>query len=162
DLFEKELIVGGIVGVDPETTPRLLNALIGTKFKIVNGYNTTAQIALAVERGEVQGFGDWSWSSIKAVRPDWLRDKTVNLLIQAAWKRGPRAPHLPRAYDFVCKGGDRKVVDANFPRKTAAGPMVGPPAVPTERVEALRAAFAALSADREFLDDAERSKLEIA
>src|SRR6476661_3551738 len=57
DLFEKELIVGGIVGVDPETTPRLYNSLIGTRFKVVNGYNSTAEIALAVERGEVQGIG---------------------------------------------------------------------------------------------------------
>ena len=58
DLFEKELIVGGIIGVDPETTPKLYNSLIGTKFKVVTGYNSTAQIALAIERGEVQGIAD--------------------------------------------------------------------------------------------------------
>jgi len=65
DLFETELIVGGTTGVDPETTPRLLNALLGTKFKIVNGYPGTTEIILAMERGELQGIGDWSWSSLK-------------------------------------------------------------------------------------------------
>ena len=58
DLFEQELIVGGTTGVDPETTPRLLNALIGTKFKVVNGYPGTTEIILAMERGESQGIGD--------------------------------------------------------------------------------------------------------
>src|SRR5262245_38166639 len=77
DLFEQELIVGGITGVDPETTPKLYNALIGTKFKVVTGYNSTSQIALAIERGEVHGIGDWSLSSVKAMRPDWLRDKKI-------------------------------------------------------------------------------------
>jgi hypothetical protein len=65
DLFEQELIVGGQTGVDPEITPRLYNSLIGTRFKIVTGYNGTAEIALAIERGEVQGIGDWSWASLK-------------------------------------------------------------------------------------------------
>src|SRR6195256_5004624 len=75
DLLERELIVGGIAGVDPETTPRLYNSLLGTKFKVVTGYNSTAEIALAIERGEVQGIADFSWSSLKVVRPHWLSEK---------------------------------------------------------------------------------------
>ena len=89
DLFETELIVGGHVGVDPETTPRLYNAVLGTKFKIINGYNGTADIALAMERGEVFGIGDWSWSSLKKQRPSWLRDKTVTLLMQCGLVNDP-------------------------------------------------------------------------
>ena len=76
------MIVGGTTGVDPETTPRLLNALIGTKFRIVNGYPGTTEIILAMERGELQGIGDLSWSSMKTARPDWLRDKKITLLMQ--------------------------------------------------------------------------------
>src|SRR4029079_3155411 len=84
DLFETELIVGGIVSVDPETTPKLYNSLIGTRFKIVTGYNIAETRALAMERGEVQGIGDFSWSSLKAVRPQWLRDKSISILMQGA------------------------------------------------------------------------------
>ena len=67
--FQRELIVGGMSGVDPETTPLVYNALIGTKFKIVNGYKGTTDIALAMERREVDGIGDWSWSSFKMSKP---------------------------------------------------------------------------------------------
>lgn len=108
DLFDKELIVGGIVGVDPETTPLLLNAALATRFKVVNGYNTTAQIALAIERGEVQGIGDWSWSSVKAVRPNWLRDKLVNVLMQVGLQKEPELPDIPFALDLVRDEADRK------------------------------------------------------
>jgi tripartite-type tricarboxylate transporter receptor subunit TctC len=162
DLFDKELIVGGIVGVDPETTPRLLNALIGTKFKIVSGYNTTAQIALAIERNEVQGIADWSWSSVKAVRPDWLRDRKANILMQVGLHKEPELADVPSALDFVKDAADRKVMELNFTQKRAARPLVAPPGVPAERVAALRAAFASLATDGEFLADGERSKLEIA
>src|SRR5207244_10480953 len=107
DLFERELIVGGITGVDPETTPKLYNALIGTRFKVVSGYNSTAEIALAIERGEVQGIADWSWSSVKAVRPSWLRDHKVTLLMQGALRNEPALGNLPSALDFIKSAADR-------------------------------------------------------
>jgi hypothetical protein len=161
DLFEKELIVGGIVGVDPETTPKLFNSLIGTKFKVVNGYNSTAQIALAMERGEVHGIADWSWSSIKSVRPYWLRDRKATALLQGALKREPELGDLPSALDFVKNDADRKVLELHFTQKLAARPIIAPPEVPLDRVATLRAAFAALGKDQDFLADAEKSKQEV-
>ena len=160
DLFDKELIVGGITGVDPETTPRIYNGLIGTKFKIVTGYNSTAQIALAVERGEVQGIADWSWSSLKAVRPNWLADKQVTLLMQGALKNEPELRGLPNAIDFIRNDADRKVMELHFTQKTAARPLVAPPEVPAERVALLRKAFEALAQDKEFLAEMDRAKME--
>jgi tripartite-type tricarboxylate transporter receptor subunit TctC len=160
DLFEQELIVGGITGVDPETTPKLYNSLLGTKFKVVTGYNSTAQIALAIERGEVQGIADWSWSSVKAVRPHWLRDKQVTLLMQGALHKEPELGNLPSALDFIRNDADRKVLELHFTQKTAARPLVAPPGVPAERIAILRKAFAALANDREFLAEAEKSKAE--
>jgi len=162
DLFGQELIVGGQAGVDPEITPRLYNSLIGTKFRIVNGYNGTAEIALAIERGEVQGIGDWSWASFKKQRPDWLRDKKVTLLLQGALHRDPDLPDLPSALDFVRNDADRKVMELFFTQKTIARPVIAPPGVPADRIATLRAAFAALATDPEFLADAERSGLDVA
>src|SRR5882757_7926615 len=97
DLFEKELIVGGHSGVDPELTPRLYNAVLGTKFKIINGYNGTADIGLAIERGEVAGIGDWSWSSFKKQKPDWIRDKKVTVLMQSGLQNDPELPNVQNA-----------------------------------------------------------------
>jgi tripartite-type tricarboxylate transporter receptor subunit TctC len=161
DLFEKELMVGGHAGVDPELTPRLYNAVLGTKFKIINGYNGTADIALAMERGEVFGIGDWSWSSLKKQRPYWLRDKAITLLMQSGLKRDPELPDLPNALDFAKTESDRKVLELFFTQKTAARPVIAPPGVPAERIATLRSAFAALAKDREFLADAEKSSLDV-
>jgi tripartite-type tricarboxylate transporter receptor subunit TctC len=162
DLFEQELIVGGHAGVEPELTPRLYNALLGTRFKIVTGYNGTAEIALAMERGEVSGIGDWSWTSLKKVRPDWLRDKQVRLLMQGGLQRDPELKDLPSALDFVKNDADRRVLELFFTQKTVARPVIAPPGVPAERLLVLRTAFAALAKDGDFLADAERSGLEAA
>jgi hypothetical protein len=160
DLFAQELIVGGITGVDPETTPRLYNSLIGTKFKVVTGYSSTAQIALAIERGEVQGIADWSWSSLKAVRPNWLAEKQITLLMQGALKNEPELGSLPNALDFIKNDVDRKVLELHFTQKTAARPLVTPPGVPAERVALLRKAFEALAQDKEFVAEMDKAKME--
>jgi hypothetical protein len=159
DLLRREFIVGGMTGVDPETTPRVYNALIGTKFKIVNGYKGTLDIALAMERGEVEGIGDWSWSSVNSTRPDWVRDRKINLLLQGALTKDPDLPDVPSALDHVRNDFDRQVMMLYLSQKEAARPVVAPPGVPAERLEALRAAFAELAKDSEFLADAEKSQL---
>jgi hypothetical protein len=161
DLFQKDLLVGGMIGVDPETTPRLYNALIGTKFKIVNGYNGTTDIGLAIERGEVEGIGDWSWSSLKSLKPEWLRDKKINLLLQGALAREPELSGVPFALDYVKSDLDRRVMMLYFAQKEAARPVVAPPGVPMSRLEALRSAFMKMAHDQEFIDDAMKSQLQV-
>jgi tripartite-type tricarboxylate transporter receptor subunit TctC len=160
DLFERELIVGGHTGVDPELTPRLYNAVLGTKFKIVTGYNGTTDIGLAIERGEVEGIGDWSWSSLKKQKPDWIRDKKITLLMQSALQNDPELPDVPNALTFAKTESDRKVIELFLTQKKIARPLIAPPGVPPERLAMLRNAVAALASDREFLADAERSGLE--
>jgi tripartite-type tricarboxylate transporter receptor subunit TctC len=161
ELFEKELIVGGHAGVDPEMTPRLYNAVLGTKFKIILGYNGTADIGLAIERGEVQGIGDWSWSSLKKQKPNWIREKQINILLQSGLKNLPDLPDVPNALDFAKTESDRKVLELFFTQKTAARPVIAPPGIPADRLKILRTAFAALAQDREFLSDAEKSNLDV-
>jgi hypothetical protein len=162
DLFKEQLIVGGIVGVDPETTPMLYNALFGTKFKIVSGYNSTSKIALAIERGEVQGIADFSWSSLKVVRPQWLSEKKITLLMQGALKNDPELGNLPNALDFTKTPEERKVMELHFTQKTAARPIIAPPETPADRVKMLEDAFKALATDQAFLAEAKKSRQEIA
>lgn len=161
DLFEKELIVGGVVNVDPETTARLYNDLLGTKFKIVNGYSGTTDVGLAMERGELQGIADWSWSSLNLQRPNWVRDGAVKVLLQGALEPLADLPDVPRAENFVKGDLERRVLELYFTQKTVARPVIAPPGVPVERLAQLRRAFAALAGDKEFVADAGRSKLEV-
>ena len=161
DLFDKELIVGGHAGVDPELTPRLYNSVLGTKFKIINGYNGTADIALAMERGEVFGIGDWSWSSLKKQKPNWIRDKQITILMQSGLQNDPELPDVPNALKFAKNPSDRKIIELFFTQKTAARPIIAPPGVPAERLAILRTAFAGLAKDQDFLADAKKSNLDV-
>jgi hypothetical protein len=115
---------------------------------------------LAIEGGEVQGIADWSWSSVKAVRPDWLRDKKATLLMQGALHKEPELGNLPSALDFIKNNADRKVLELHFTQKTVARPIIAPPGVPVDKVAILRKAFAALAHDTEFLAEAEKAKIE--
>ena len=161
DLFEKELIVGASQGIDPELSPRIYNALLGTKFKIVTGYRGTTEIGLAMERGEVQGIGDWSWSSLKVQRPQWIANKQVRILMQGALERDRELQDVPNALDFVKNETDRKALELYFTQKTVARPVVAPPGTPAERVAELRKAFMALDTDKAFTEEVEKSKIEV-
>lgn len=160
DLFEKELIVGASSGIDPELSPKIYNALLGTKFKIVTGYRGTTEIGLAMERGEVQGIGDWSWSSLKAQKPQWVSEKKVRILMQGALERDKELPDIPNALDFVKNETDRKALELYFSQKTVARPVVAPPGVPAARVADWRKAFAALDKDKAFMDDIVKARME--
>jgi tripartite-type tricarboxylate transporter receptor subunit TctC len=160
-LFTTELITGSTAGIDPEITPRLLNGLIGTKFKLVMGYPGVTEIVLAMERGEVQALADWSVSSLKTARPTWLAEKKINLLMQIALEKDKEFADVPFALDFVKNDADRAVMQLYLTQKTVARPLIAPPGVPADRMQALRKAFAALATDQQFLADAAKAKLDV-
>lgn len=162
DVMKQEMLVGGTgATIDTETTPRLLNALLGTKFKVITGYRGTPDTTLAMERGELQGMGDWSWSNVKTRRPDYLRDKKVRVLLQVSVERIPDLPEVPMASDLVTNADDRKIMELFLAQKAAARPVAAPPQIPAERVRALRDAFAKMIVDEAFKKDAVSQKLDI-
>ena len=113
-----------------------------------------------MERGEVHGTADWSWSSLSIQRPDWIRDKKINVLLQGSLEPLAELAHVPRALDFVKGPLERQVLELYFTQKTVARPVLAPPGAPAERVEMLRRAFMALGNDKEFLTEAEKGKVE--
>jgi tripartite-type tricarboxylate transporter receptor subunit TctC len=161
DLLAHEIIIGVQTGADTELTPRFYNATIGSKFKPVSGYLGTAQILLAMERGEVEGIGDWSWSSFKIQKPDWLKEGKVRVLMQGGFKKHPELPDVPNAFDYAKSDLDRQAMEIYFAQKEIARPVLAPPDVPADRLAALRSGFMALAKDTEFLHDAERMRMEL-
>jgi tripartite-type tricarboxylate transporter receptor subunit TctC len=161
DLLAKELIVGGTgVTSDLESTARLLNAVIGAKFKIVSGYPGQADVLLAMERGELQGSADWSWSEIASRHANYMRDGKIVLILQNALRKAPDLPDVPLAMDFIENETDRQAASLYFGLKQVARPLLAGPNAPGDRVEALRKAFMALKDDAEYRADAERLGLE--
>ena len=111
DLFEREFVVGGAgVNADSVVFPNAVNRVLSTRFKVVTGYQGSAEMVLAMERGEVQGIGNWHYSSIIANRPDWLRDKKINLILQLGLGPHPQLPDVPTVMDVARTDEERDVL----------------------------------------------------
>ncbi len=162
DLFTKELKVGGTgASADTDQFPRVLNAVLGTHFKIVEGYPGGNDVLLAMERGEVAGRCGWSWSSVKTTRKEWLEDKRMVVLVQLSLTRHPELPDVPLVTDFAKNDEQRAILKLMFARNVIGRPYLAPPNVPADRLAALRKAFMDTMQDKDFLAEAEKSQLEV-
>jgi tripartite-type tricarboxylate transporter receptor subunit TctC len=162
DTLTKEFVVAGNgSGSDPDVFANVLRHLFGQKNRLITGFPGSAEISLAMERGEVDGRCGWSWSSVKAEKPDWLRDHKVNLIVQLALNKAQDLPDVPLITDLAKTDSQRQILKLIFGRQTMGRPFAGPPGIPADRRQALRAAFDATMKDAEFLADADKRKLEI-
>jgi tripartite-type tricarboxylate transporter receptor subunit TctC len=159
DLFKSEMVIGGTgPATDPELFPRAMNHVLGTKFRIVSGYPGQAQVALAMEREEVQGTGNWSFSDIEKGHPDWIAEKKIRMLLQLGLTRSP-SPALrdvPLVMDVARSPAERQVFEILMGMKALGRPYFVAPGVPKDRADALREAFMATMKDPDFLDEARR------
>jgi tripartite-type tricarboxylate transporter receptor subunit TctC len=141
--------------------PKLANELLGTRFKIVTGYPGGTPIILALERGEVEGRGSNPWSEWKAVKPDWVRDKKIIPILQMSLFKHADLPDVPLMVDLATDDTARSVFELVTITGELGRPFIAPPAVPAERIAALRQAFDATMKDPEFLADAAKAHKEI-
>ena len=141
--------------------PKALNALIGTRFKVIAGYDTGAGLTLSIERGEAEGICGLSWSTMKASRPHWIRDKLLNIIVQMGLQKLSDLPDVPSALDLVTDPENRPVLELILIRQEAGRPFAAPPGVPADRIAVLRRAFAATLDDGEFRAEADKAQLEI-
>ena len=141
----------------------LHNHATGTKFEIVSGYKGTSDIMLAMERGEAAGLCGLDYSSLKSQKPDWLRDKTINILVQDALEPEPEltAMGVPTIWPFIKNELDRKAVELVLSQQLFGRSYVLPPGAAPEAVAILRKAFAATVADADFLADAAKARVSI-
>jgi tripartite-type tricarboxylate transporter receptor subunit TctC len=145
---------------DRATMPRILNALLGTKFKVINGYGTTESM-LAVERGEVDGMCGVSWSTLKVSNPDWVQNKRLNVMVQAGSSRQPGLPDVPLVVDLASSPEDRTLIELLFFPQEMGRPFMMPPDTPKNLVTTIRRAFDATMKDPAFLAEAEKSLFDV-
>lgn len=166
DARKRELTVGA---TGPNVTmqyPLAVNELFGTKFKVIHGYPGGSDIDLAMERGEVDGKGQFSWSTLKSTKRDWLRDKKVSLVLQLGARKAPEISEymgydVPLASEIAKNEDDRMVIELLTSGEVIGRPLVTTPGVPMDRVTVLRRAFDAAMTDPEFLAEAEKVGLEL-
>ncbi|MCC6780454.1 MAG: hypothetical protein IT537_28085 [Hyphomicrobiales bacterium] len=162
DVMAKELIVGGTgQAADTDQFPRILNGVLGTKFKIVTGYPGGNDVTIAMERGEVKGRCGWSWSSVLATHKRWIDDKSINILVQLSLHRHPELPEVPLVMDYAKTEDQKLIFKLIFARQVMGRPYLAPPGVPKDRTEALRKAFMDTMNDPEFQSDVAKAQLEI-
>ena len=155
-------VVAGSWGQTTETyiTPTLLNALAGTKFRLVTGYRGGPDVDLAVERGEVDGRMS-SWTLLKTQRERWLKDKFVVIPFQAGIKSHPELKGIPLVSELATTEEGRRILEFQNSDAGIGWSVVAPPNVPAERVAILRAAFDKTMRDPEFLAEAQKRGFEI-
>ncbi|HEY7384881.1 MAG TPA: hypothetical protein VH743_14535 [Beijerinckiaceae bacterium] len=161
DARRVEVPVGATGASTSSQYPRAMNALLGTKFRIILGYPGANDINLAMERGEVAGKGSDSWTAWKATRPDWLRDKKINILVQIGLKKEPDLPDVPLMMDLAANPDDRAVLRLLSVSGTIGRPIFTTPEVPADRVRTLREAFQMTVRDPAFLEEAKAANIDL-
>jgi tripartite-type tricarboxylate transporter receptor subunit TctC len=152
DVIAKPFTVGGEgSGSDPDIYALLLKNAFGAKLRLISGYPGTAELTLAMERGEIDSRASWSWSSLKSLRPDWIVQKKVYFPVQLNLTRGAELPDVPPITEFAKSDQQRQMLKLILSRQDMARPYAAPPGIPEERKAALRKAFSDTLADPELI-----------
>jgi tripartite-type tricarboxylate transporter receptor subunit TctC len=136
----------------------------GAIYDMVTGYSGTADLVLALERGEIDGYCGFDWASLKTQRPDWVRDKLVNFLLQDAIAPNEELTRMgvPHVYQYVTSEQNRKVVELIVSQQVFHRSFIAPPGTPPEQLDVLRKAFDATMLDPRFLADAAKMRIDVA
>ncbi|MBX9773022.1 MAG: hypothetical protein K2Y71_01310 [Xanthobacteraceae bacterium] len=162
DVKTREVVVAGPApGTDGVTFPTTLNNLLGTRFKVVTGYRSGAEMTLAVERKEVDGRGSWSWASFRNDGMAMLKRGDLTLLVQMAAAKSPDIPQVPLVMDYAKTAEQRQVLELLLAGQTMAWPVFAPAEVPPERVALLRTSYLAMLQDPETLADARKLGVDV-
>ena len=161
DYFTKELLVGTDgVGSGMHIYPVALNQILGTKFRVIDGYADTGVVLVAADRGEIDGSCQSAETLLRA-RGAQLRSGEMRVVIQAGPKPDARFPGVPFALDLARTEDQKQALRFLYSSLAFGRPFVLPPGAPPERVAALQKAFSAMFADPDFLRDANRRGYDI-
>lgn len=161
DLMKAPITVGATGAAStPSFFGRLLNTVLGTKMRIINGYKGMSGAFLAMEDGEVQGFPSAFYSSLMSRWGRWVKNGKVRILVQVALKKHPALPDVPLAQDLVKSQADKDLLLLASAPLSIGRPNLAPPGTPSPRVAALRAAFNATLKDPSYIKDAKKQRLE--
>jgi tripartite-type tricarboxylate transporter receptor subunit TctC len=141
--------------------PTIMNAVLGTRFRVINGYTGSNVMDLAMERGEITGRSGAALASFFSEHPDWVRDKKINFLVQIGYERDPALPDVPTLGELVKGKRERQIVNVvTLPTTVGYGYWLAPE-VPAERLAILREALAKTVVSPSFLAEAKKQNLDI-
>ena len=159
---QKEVMTGATgAGAGTAIFPTVLNSVIGTRFKLVIGYNRASDIDLALERGEVESHHSYSYSSLMRSHPDWVKDGKIHFLYQVGTDVRNGVAGVPLMTDLARTAEQRQILQLMTIPSVLGRLYVAPPQMPDDRLSALRAAFSAAVQDREFIAESDKQGLDL-
>jgi tripartite-type tricarboxylate transporter receptor subunit TctC len=159
DLLKTPINVGSSgAGSTTSGYPNSLNAILGTKIKVVSGYSGTPAYNLAIERGELDGLASWCWTCAKSEKPDWIAEKKLRLILQLAERGEPELTQMgvPTVFEKASTEAQRQMLGIVFRSAKMSRPFAAPPGLPPERLAMLRAGFEAAVKDPALISEAEK------
>ena len=161
DLFSRELLMGGSgAGTAPSFMPSVLNKVVGTKFKVIEGYGGTNEIVLAMERGEVEGICQ-GFAAFSTTKPDWVKEGKVRILFNLEQTPFAHQAGVPSVFQYIKSEEDRQILSFITIGAEIGRPYVTPPGVPADRLKALQDAFATALKDPELLTETKKQGLDV-
>lgn len=163
DALKTPSVFGGSgPGSAPTDYAQMLINLAGAKIRVVNGYKSTVDSTLAMERGEIDGICGYDSSSFKAQKPDWFNTPEAQMVLQTSLQPGEELTKLgvPHVWKYVT-GDNRKIAEVVFAQQEFHRPFIAPPGTAAPQLALLRTAFMATVTDPEFLAEATKMKLTI-
>lgn len=162
DMLSKNSTVGASGAADDLAVyPNVLRSVFGAKLKLITGYPGTAEILLAVERGELGGLCGWSWSTLKSRSKSLYDSGAITIPLQLGLSPHEDLPKVPLVTALTKDATKSAILQLIFSRQTMARPFAAPPGIPEERLRALRTAFDATMRDKDFLAEAQKLDLEV-
>lgn len=160
DLKKYEMVVGSGGTASTDTIyPNLMNALFETRFRVVHGYEAAAQVHIAMERGEADGRCGMTWDSLQAVKPDWITDKKVRILVQVALEKHPDLKDVPSLIDLARNDEQRQIIALWSAPNKMGRPFYAPAELANDRAEVLRRSFDRTMKDPALLAEAKKTKV---
>ena len=161
DLRSREIVLGTDgAGSGMHIYPTALNALVKTRFKVIDGYAETGGVLLAIDRGEIHG-ACLSSATVFQSRGDAVRSGRLRVILQGGAAPDPKFPDVPFVLDLATSDDERQALRFLYSSEGFGRPYTAPPGVPPERVAALRKAFSDTFADADFVADATRQGFEV-
>jgi tripartite-type tricarboxylate transporter receptor subunit TctC len=162
DTLNQEMLVGTSGAATADSVyARLMNQIIGTKFKIIEGYKGNPDLAMAAERGEIMGRTGWFVSGMLASNARQIADGQIRVLVQLASEKHPALPDVPLITDFIKDPAARAQIEFSLSWLAAGRPFVAPPDVPADRVKILRDGFMKAVSSAEFINEAHKMSLDV-
>lgn len=163
DAFTREMVMAASQSSSTSDYPAVINAVLGTRFRVVTGYTGSREISLAIERGEAHGACGLAWPSISVTQPGWFDTGRMRVILQTHRTGHPdlNAKGVPLAHTHAKTDDERAMLDLFFSQSSFGRPFLIAPDVPAYRAQALRKAFTATVSDLELRAEAAKARLDV-